>query len=231
MINILKYGLATTLLFTNLSHAAPVDGIYLGIILGGNYAPKVDLEFPSLVNHPTFYSVGTLTYDFGGNMGGGIGYKINNFRVEGEFNYAYLGFNKLQLGDIVITKKRSLTTPKLGGNTRIMSFFVNGFYDLFNPDPETNFIPYVGLGIGMAQFRNTTDLTFQNRILVKTIESVSGGAVQGILGFRYYLDDYTSFSLDYRYFTTNKIKEDSGLFTQRFTMSSINLNFNFALAS
>lgn len=229
---VLKYSFATALLFSNLTYAMnPVQGLYLGFILGGNYASKVDLGYPYTNDILIPYNTpGTLTYDFGGNIGGQLGYKINHFRVEGEFNYAYLGYDKLQFNGITITKKRTTTAVKLGGNTKVMSAFLNAYYDLFTADADTTFTPYVGLGIGMANLRSITDLTLNGLVLVKQNYSQSSGAVQGILGVNYYLDDFTTVSLDYRYMTTNNLKV-SDFIDQRFTVSSFNLGFNFVLAS
>lgn len=209
----------------------PVEGLYLGFIAGGNYMPKVDLAYPYTNNILIPYGTrGSLSYDFGGNIGGELGYKINNYRLEAEFNYNYLGFDQVTFNGIVIKNKKIKNSIKLGGNTTMMTAFFNGYYDFLSPNAESGFVPYVGLGIGIAKVKNSADFTYNSQIIVKTSNSKNSGALQGILGFSYYLDDFTRFSLDYRYFTTNN-SDASDFFDQRLNMSSINLTFNFALAS
>lgn len=232
MTSFLKCSLSAALLCANLSHAMnPVQGIYLGFVAGGNYASSVEISYPYTNNILIPYGTpGTLSYDFGGNFGGQLGYKLSNFRVEGEFDYAYLGFDKMHFNGIVIKNKTSPSGFKLGGNTRVMSGFLNAYYDFFAPDTEISFRPYLGLGIGMANLSTTTDITFHDQVLVKHHYSQSSGAVQGIVGVGYYLDDYTTVYLDYRYMTTDNLNFDDFI-DQRFKVSSLNLGFNFVLAS
>ena len=115
---------------------------------------------------------------------------------------------------------------------------INGYYDFIPFDSESNFVPFVGLGLGYAYTQNSIDMSLwydKNsagatvpgyEVLALNINrSTSSAAGQVILGASYFLDDLTAFSLDARYFTTQKQSEVT---QARVEVITLNLSFTGA---
>lgn len=274
--------------------AVPVDGWYGGLNLGGNMMNKFSIVADDPFN-PLFNSVSaTVKHSIGGNGGGQIGYRLCNFRFEGQLFLAYTPYNELDIAGLKIkkgsstikvsdtvyyTNPGSTTTvtsgttttttstggasgsstinttipnpkPNMSGQTIMGAAFFNVYYDFWDEDNDPSFIPYVGLGIGYATVRNSLKYSFpfdgttygsyygttpfipgsmiNGRFVAaesyKYRINTSSPLGQGILGLSYYMSDYTSFGLDYRYILTAV----SSKLGSRVNLNTLNLNVNFS---
>ncbi|MCP0913606.1 MULTISPECIES: outer membrane protein [Legionella] len=234
----LKICAASLLLFnTSLFAANPIPGIYLGIFIGGSYAPSTDITFLAPTNltssclPPTSTSsgcgtttTGELTYSGFGAIGGQIGYRIDQFRIEVEPMVNYNPYQKITVGTTRYNSPKSSTGLRLKGSTTTGAIMLNGYYDFYTPGSSSDFAPYLGAGIGYARVNNSMRFYYNNETLqyTKIVENNSSPAAQGIIGAAYFLDDYTWFGLDYRYLTTKTID----ILNSRVQIHSINLSFN-----
>lgn len=218
------------LLFT-LTHGAswalhPVQGWYGGILLGANYTPSTNFSFPS---NPSGLPVsGALNYGLMGDIGGQFGYRVNNFRMEGQFFYNNSPYKSLELNGVTIFAPSVNTTGyRVEGSTDLGAVMFNGYYDFFTDDTSKSLIPYVGVGVGYAYVSNKFNLYYQEVAIdnaqIKSHVSTAAGEV--IVGASYFLDDFTFFGLDARYFTT--VTKSSPL-DARAQVYSLNLSFNGA---
>lgn len=112
------------------------------------------------------------------------------------------------------------------GSSSILYGLINGYFDFITYDTDAQVVPYIGLGLGMAQVRVGPSFT-------DTVTQFSAGgnftsstaAAQGIIGLSYYLDDFTWVAFDYRYLTTNNVQD---LGNNRFAISTLNFSANFS---
>ncbi|GGI80870.1 outer membrane protein [Legionella impletisoli] len=228
------FGVALLSLSTSTALAVnPMNGLYAGVILGGSYAPKGTINFnaPVTPNSTSCSSSasctpasGTLAYSGYGNIGGQIGGRYNQFRVELEPVVNYNPYQKITVGTTKYTSPKSSTALRLKGSTTTAALMLNAFYDFYTPQSQTDFVPYVGAGIGYANVDNSIQFYCNNVTIPCTqlSESTHSAAVQGIVGAAYFMDDFTWFGLDYRYITTQKVN----IMTSRVEVHTINLSFN-----
>jgi opacity protein-like surface antigen len=186
---------------------------------------------------------GKLSYNLGANIAGQVGYRCNKIRYEGELLLNSNSYSKLVVGPYSITttpkaKKNSKfrTYPPLGpvglrmkGTTSIFAGIFNAYYDFYDEDDsDTKFVPYLGLGIGYAYVQNTLDFYYDYvKINPKNNKASSTTPIaQGILGMDYFVSNTTSLGLDFRYYTTKKIKS----FDAKASAASINFVVNYSFA-
>ncbi|CDZ78779.1 hypothetical protein BN59_03093 [Legionella massiliensis] len=235
----------------------PADGWYLGLMGGLSFAPSINLRTPNptqLLNiaaatnptsnnlninplvtlpnskFPGWYSFlnGTVEHSVGGDFGGQVGYRICNFRVEGQFLFNYSPVSSIKVGGTTITRHVTFVNPlRVSGQTALGAGLVNGYYDFYNEDNDPTWVPYLGLGIGYSYIRNTVTTSvpylFNSgyNFTVKTNKSTPIG--QGIIGISYYYSDTLAFGMDYRYISTRNIKE----LGSRISSNTLNFNFNY----
>jgi opacity protein-like surface antigen len=229
----------------------PVPGWYAGVMAGVSKPPAINFS----VVHPVqaFSGDSVLTYSVLGQTGIQAGYRVNRFRVEGEFFFNQNPYKHLEINGVNIPNSgstattiqqlsiQSKTVPNpltFKGYTNTYGLMLNGFYDFYIPEYTENFVPYAGVGIGYEQVQN--NLTFLNnetvppfnvRSQVFFTEIFNNFAGQAIAGMSYYLTNYTSFSLDFRYLSSTRTIEpdsDRNTFQTRPQLYSINLIFNAA---
>ncbi|WP_133128201.1 outer membrane protein [Legionella nagasakiensis] len=232
----LKIGLAVLMLHNNPIHALnPINGWYAGIILGGSYAPNANLTF-NLPNTPNSGScslsatcstntTGSFSYSGYGNIGGQIGFRSNHFRAELEPVVNYNPYQNITVNGVTYTSPNQSAGLRLKGDTTTVGVMLNGFYDFYTPGGASNFVPYLGAGVGYAYIQNTIKFYCNNQLISCTsLSSNTNSPIgQGIVGAAYYLDDFTWFGLDYRYITT---KELNNILDSRVQVHTINLSFN-----
>lgn len=124
---------------TTFGATAPASAGFTG---GASGLPAVaatsGLASPAFTNVP-------LKIDFGIGISGNVavGYRLPwNFRVEVEGGYTHSSVDKLTVAGVSI--------PNSSGNVDIWTGAVNAFYDI---PTGTNFIPYLGGGLGAANER------------------------------------------------------------------------------
>ena len=220
-----KLGLATLLLANGAAQAInPVQGWYGGMLLGVSYSSSLERTF---ANPFTGASItGDLTYKIFGDIAGQVGYRFNHFRAEGELLLNSNPYKELTIGRLKFTSPSSSTGLRMKGQTNTGAFLVNGFYDFMALEGTSSFGPYVGLGLGYAYVNNGIKF-YENNVLIpgsNVSKSKATPAGQIIIGASYFLDDFTAFSLDFR-FLTMKAAAPS---TARQQVGSVNLGFNGA---
>lgn len=204
-------------LYGSILHAVnPPRGWYAGVFLGPTMTNKMTYPFKNPLTGTN--DSGTMKYNVLGNVGVDLGYRINKFRAEGEFFFNASPYDSLQLGSVVIphttgknapasTTEPTLETLGMKGYTYTSALLVNGFYDFFSYCEGCFWAPYVGAGIGYAHIVN--NIKFYNNDSAiggsMTSNEVNKPAAQAIVGVNYFVDDFASFGIDFRYFATQKI--------------------------
>lgn len=243
----LTLGLTTALLFNTASYALdPVQGFYGGIFLGGNYTSAITLNLTNHTNH-ALVANGQLDYSIYGNGGGELGFRMNQFRVEGELFYNHSPYKSITIDGHRFDTRKTGSGFRYKGQTDTAAFMFNGIFDAFFIGEDSDLVPYLGLGIGYAHVQNSIKFYCNNKdVGTSTIilnkdksctlvsnpngpdsnikASASAAAAQAILGLSYYMDDYVWFGLDVRQFTTRNIKE----FNHKVQFTTLNLSFNGA---
>jgi outer membrane protein OmpA-like peptidoglycan-associated protein len=185
---------ATVLAVPVAAHAQPIEGLYIGAGVGGNYESNTNIKALSLLDSarqdprrfqgafgPVNFGATNIYHDFGLVGLASVGYGFGNgFRVELE-------------GDYRQNPIRTITTPGVptiaGGNTKTYGPMINALYDFdltqYGLPPYV--VPYLGLGIGYqwTTFDNVTIGTTPGHVpsLTNSINSTTSKfAYQAILG-------------------------------------------------
>lgn len=166
------------------------DGFYGNV--GGGFAFAPDFKMTPTSSSNNTAKIQTKT---GYNVTGAIGYKYDDFRVEGAVGYLR---NKVDKADRAGTP---LTTPT--GRNTATTFMVNGYYDV-NIDSTPQVTPYLGLGVGVARIKSNVRASADTRDFLDG--SSNRFAYQGIVGLNYHFADNMAVGVDYRYITTSKKK-------------------------
>lgn len=112
----------------------PENGFYISITPGVLFGYDFEITSPSL-------TTGKIKTDSGFSVAGALGYKMRNFRFEGEFSYSKNGAGEVEFEDG--------TRRSLGGDFVTSTYMLNAYYDI----PLTpRFRPYIGGGLGFANF-------------------------------------------------------------------------------
>ena len=197
----------------------PVEGWYAGLYLGVSYAP--DTLFP--VTGPfggITLSNASLAYGVLGGVGGELGYRCGHLRAEGQILYNNNPYSSITIDNLMINGTRTTFNGQaypvsMRGQTNIGAALVNGFFDLYTPNRDNvdNIAPYVGLGIGYAYVQNNLTITYSNTTTDPSTITLQQGdfwrnytslAGQAIAGVNYFMDDFTTIGIDFRYFSTTK---------------------------
>jgi len=176
------------LLYVGSAFAA--DGLYLGANIG------VAMLSDSDVNDPSSPVGIELSYDTGWKLGAALGYRLSNFRIEGELAY--------QKNDIDKTKALGIDIDSTGDVSGV-AFLVNGYYDFTN---STAFTPYVSAGLGYANVE-VNDYSLVGSGGLKFNEDDSVFAYQFGVGVGYSVNEKVTIDLKYRYFATSDPKFDT----------------------
>ena len=222
----------------------PVNGWYAGFIGSVSFMPKLQfslLNLDQFTNYPAGAGLpgtvidGEVNYKVMGGGGGQIGYRwCDNYRAETEVIFITNEYNSIKIGDYTIKRANSIdaaTGLNQNGHTNIWGALVNVYYDFYRPAQEGNYVPYVGLGLGYASVQNLLVLNYNGQQLQPRLSYTNSTAAgQAIIGVSYFLDDFTSFNLDYRYFSTQNFSKETrySSFNQRFAVHTISFSMNFA---
>lgn len=237
----IQFGVGSSLLLSSSAFALiPIEGFYVGVMGEMSHAPNFTLALPS---NFAGISGGTIVLSNGGGGGGAqVGYRIKMFRIEGEFLYNRISYDKFRYGPTCTLLSPTIQTPTgyCGGNLSRISFngsssmyygMLNGFYDIFPADTERLLVPYLGVGVGYASFTEMPNFVNNNPAPNNVPPSQgfsinsSSAVLQGILGFSYFMDDYTWGAIDFRYLGTNSMQTFGNT---SFGVSSINFVVNFS---
>jgi opacity protein-like surface antigen len=251
----------------------PVQGFYLGVLGQVSHSPNIQFgsSFIPFDDDLTISNAKIIFQPVGGGTGISLGYKLNQFRLEGEFFVNYNSYKQLQFNNTFTTvddlgqpisisgtctlQSPSVTSPTgacfpgatdnylaFKGYNLVLDGFFNVFFDFWFNDPTITVVPYIGGGIGWGLTKNT--VTFQNNTFYTNgntlysftaSETHSNIAAQGILGVYYYMDDFTTLGLDFRYISTfhsnnaNATTVNSIFGFPSAGIATINITVNFVL--
>ena len=234
--------------------ATPAEGWYGGFFGGLTYTPSISLNrtpnpaailllnsnffrglgLPLVTSNPLAFSGfvnGKITHGVGGDFGGQIGYRLCNFRLEGELLYNYSPISLLRVGGLMIKRHVTFRNPiNISGQTSFGAGFINLYYDFYDEEDDPTWVPYLGLGVGYGYLRNSTNFSIPYLLTVPVSftakHSTSSPFGQFIAGISYYYSDYLSLNLDFRYESTRSIANLGG----RIQASALNFGFNYAFA-
>ena len=226
---------ASMLALTGTAHALnPISGTYGGFFIGGSYAPDITLKTTNVITGKPMSS--TLGFKGLVNAGGQIGYRFcDRYRVEAELLYNKNPYSFLNIGNYTVHSPSTSTGLRMQGGTTSGIAFANGYYDFLSDDDTSSVVPYAGLGIGYAYLYNAVEF-YNNEVLVPNSHQKTSStrpAGQAILGVSYFLDDFMSFGIDFRYYGTITTKTTTSRTNQMLSPSlsvgSINFLFNGVL--
>lgn len=204
----------------------PVQGWYGGVMLGVSATPTTSFSF--ITPFRNVAGTGSLSYSVLGNVGLQLGYRCNKLRFELEGDYNNNPFDSLTINNRVITSSTSTTTESIQGNLQVASLLLNTYLDIYgaitsDTSNESNFVPFVGIGLGGAYVQNNIQLNYNQIQYGAQSGNVSGGAGQAMVGLNYFMDDFTTFGFDARFFTTFS---KSAYLDTRTQVYSVNISFN-----
>ncbi|WP_298623922.1 outer membrane beta-barrel protein [uncultured Legionella sp.] len=239
MKQLIKLGLLTNLLLSSSAFAVnPESGFYLGLLGEVSTGPTdYQLSFTDRTTGNVY--TGTVNNSrIGGGGGAMLGYRYYNFRIEGEFLYNRYSSGSIRNNDCILYSPVSNSSicgahSNLGfsGSVAAMYGLANVYWDFINYESDNGSVfPYVGLGVGHARVTTrgeiVKDYYFVNTKTSKgTSNTYSSNAAQGILGVGLFMDDFTWAGMDYRYLTTNTLKDFGN---KRYAINS--LNFTVSLS-
>jgi opacity protein-like surface antigen len=123
--------------------AVQMEGNYLSSNIGMTYQPVI--IYSGIHNSTT---TGERSLKIEGKPGMGFdsayGYQTEDLRVEGSIVYLQ---NKIKKA-VMRSPNFEITGGNASDNTTAMGLMINGMYDF---DSEANFIPYIGVGLGMVK--------------------------------------------------------------------------------
>lgn len=186
------------------------QGVYLGLQGGAAINPN------KLVINAGNWS---NTYA-GGNGAFAVGYRHHNWRTDLSLGYAQNAMIKVK-GDIF---SNNVKFRPGDGYIAAYTAMVNGYYDI---NTSTNFVPYVGAGVGVARLRYNVK-QFDGQI-VNFIGSTNTFAYQGTVGLGYQFTNKLRGSLSYEYLgtTSGAVKKGGAHLNSNYKNNFINLGVNY----
>ncbi|MCG5243066.1 OmpA family protein [Azospirillum doebereinerae] len=171
---------------------AATEGFYVGAGAGVNWTRDADVR-----NYPSSGFGLEESFKIGGIGDVSAGY-ATAIGVRAELEFAWRWRNSVDG-----TESATPALRNLGGKTSSIAFMGNALYDI---NTGTPFTPYIGLGAGVAEVR-------------QSLRGVSDKdwvfAYQGIVGASYAVTDNVAVTLDYRYFATQDPEFDLGPVTSK----------------
>jgi opacity protein-like surface antigen len=141
--------------------------------------------YPYYCTYPTYYNA--VTYNLGYSAGAMVGYSFGGPRVEFEYNYRNNGVN---------TVATQAGTQSGSGDLTSNNYMVNVLYDF---DTGSQWVPYVGLGLGMADISanniHSSDLSKPGNYLTGSSNKF---AAQFIVGAEYQVNEKFGVTIDWR---------------------------------
>ena len=207
----------------------PEPGVYAGVLLGPSWAPSITLK-----TTPAF----ELNYQVMGQIGAQVGYRWDKVRAEAEFFYNSNPYSNIVFNNVTYTTNKT-TDNFFTGQTNLMFGMFNLYYDLLPPpNTDSSFAPFVGIGAGYGSSQNTLAITLNGEQITpsslgRSHTTYGGQVIGGLLGF---LDDFSYFILDIRYFSTTNYTQNITFqngstqdISYKNQIVSVNLSFNRAL--
>lgn len=210
--------------------ANPVNGWYFGLITGGTVPLTMDFKGINALTGTT--STGRLSYNLGAEIGGQIGYRCNQLRFEAEGLYNYNSYGQFQIDSQIFTRRDQLAAGvpvRFIGNEALGAGILNGYYDFNQFSYRTNFVPYLGLGIGYAYVSNQLQLLANDVPFLDAGKSYGSPLGQAIIGAEYFVDNTAAISVDYRFIALSGNPQNIILNSNsNLLINSLNLTLNFS---
>ncbi|OGV49337.1 MAG: hypothetical protein A3F46_10990 [Legionellales bacterium RIFCSPHIGHO2_12_FULL_42_9] len=201
----------------------PTSGWYVGLVGGGTDAPTVNWNVVNPIDNSV--DKAEISYLIGGNGGAMLGYRTCNLRVELEAFANDNKFKQIQLDNFTLGTAEGPFGLHMSGYTYFISGIVNAIYEFYQAGSDrTNFVPYLGLGIGYAYTQSGLKFSSNITTLDSATTSRNAGIAQGIAGLNYFIDDFAAVGIDYRYMVLSKTTSVSNYFQPQ----TINLSFTYA---
>lgn len=158
------------------SYAA--QGIYVSTEIGVNKQPSVTYR------NFTGDNFLKIHYKEGLVAGGAIGYQLDNYRVEGAFDW----FNNRAR----VATMNAVLSKDNPGRSKVAAAMVNALYDF---DAESEWTNYLGIGLGTMHIWHRIDIDVNNNVH----SGANKFAYQGIAGVSHRFSEFVRANLDYRY--------------------------------
>jgi len=205
----------------------PVLGSYFGMTGGVTYAPSVSVVKDTKVFDITEAVPVTLNYQIGGNGTLEFGYRCGKVRLEVEGLFNYNAYKNIKWGKYTF-KANQPKDINFTGDTYYLGGLVNVLYEFYQDGSvSSNWAPYVGVGIGYAGIFNQFTLNVFSFKPYEYTKDNSAPIAQGIVGLGYFMDDWGTISLDYRYLASTKY----GDFQSQIRDQTLNIGFTHAFGS
>lgn len=200
------------------------DGFFAQLI------QRIFLQYRSTLSGRDF----ELNYATFGQIGAQIGYRFESLRLEGQFFYNTSPYRKLIFHGPLLDFDISANSNQnnyITGETNTAAGMLNIYYDFIHfPVKFINITPFVGIGGGYANVSNNLKLYIQGNALNNNPIAPSGSHFAGQLmtGLLYFIDEFSTIGLDYRYFTTasQTVSIAAENTTFRNQIQSVNLTYN-----
>lgn len=185
------------------------------------------------------FKKGSASHGLGGDFAVQAGYRVCNFRLEGELLFNYAPISVVKVNGVTFSQHVTFRNPiRINGQTGFGAGLFNAYYDFYNEENDPSWVPYLGLGVGYAYTR--TSINFSVPYLFPTLPNYpnlssysvsyntkvnkSSPMGQGIVGISYYYSDDLALFMDYRYITTNRISQ----LGNRISTNTLNFGFNYS---
>ena len=157
-----------------------------GLYVSGNFG--FAMESDSDLTDSTVPGITINTeFDTGLALGAALGYDFSRFRVEGEISY--------QKNDVSKIGAQGVSFDATGDSV-VLSFLINGYYDFIN---GSAFTPYISAGLGFAQVEfNNLDISSVGFSGSNDEDTVF--AYQVGIGVGYAVSEKVTIDVKYRYF-------------------------------
>jgi opacity protein-like surface antigen len=196
--------IALSLVFT--ANAYSAQGLYVSVGAGLAMPDDIELVNESASDGPISVGVSVdIESDPGAAFIGAVGYKMQNFRVEGEVGYQKNDFDQLKIEaqasafGFTASEEASLA---LTGDMTALSFLANVYYDF---PTGTKFTPFITAGIGWAEVE-VNDIDFADFSVGADSFDDSVFAGQVGAGVSYAITEMLELELKYRYFMTDDLE-------------------------
>jgi len=173
------------LVFITTSAQAADKGMYVSGIAGIVLVPKLDQEISGA-------RVFETDFDPGIKIAGALGYDFGSFRAEVEFGYLTNEVNDgVRIG---------IGSGPVEGDVSVISFMVNGYYDIHTRN--FSLVPYLGVGIGGASIDAHITAPFLAPSTQVVDDNDTVFAYQFMAGLGWNISPTMTLTVDYRYFAT-----------------------------
>lgn len=168
------------------------QGLYVSGDIGWALLDDADATDPTLPG-----VAATMEFDSGVALSAAVGYRIQNFRFEGEIGYQLNDFDQQEAFGLDID---------LGGDLTSLSFLANVYYDF---PTNSKFTPFISAGLGLVQVDiNDLHIPGSPQEPYNDDDTVFAGQVGA--GVSYAVNEMIDLEVKYRYFMADDLEFSDG---------------------